>query len=127
MNLARMMSLRPTPYVDFHAADQDGAGQDPPPWTQKTKIVAPEGEVSTLLLAWSGLHDVWHTHDLGRDRDFFNDVVMLCDGTSLDVEAKDEHALMPEDIYAIYIDDPGVARDQMVKAIETLIAGRDDA
>ena len=108
-----------------HPADQDSDGQDPPPWTHKTKIVASKDEVSSILLAWAGLHEVWQEHELGRDRDFLNDIVMLCDGTSVDVEAQDEHALMPEDSYAIFIDDPQIARNQMVAAVEELIAQRE--
>ncbi len=126
MIFPRMIGLSATTYVDFHPADQDLDGQDPPPWTRKTKIVASKDEVSSILLAWAGLYEVWHEHALGCDRDFLNDVVLLCDGTSIDVEAQDEPALMPDEHYAILINEPEVARNQMVAAVEELIAQRED-
>jgi len=123
MVTALISALRPATYAEYSAANIGHQRADPP-WLHRTKIIASGKEISSVILAWSGLQNLWADHKLGGRYNFFNDVVMLCEGLGIDIEDWGESPLKLGSNYTVLIHDPELARSQMAETVYELIEER---
>jgi hypothetical protein len=83
---------------------------------------ADDGEISGVLLDWSGLSGVWNEEDLAGDHEFLRDVAEQCEGIDISTEQWGGDAPGLSGVwYTVSTRDPDQLRGQMQSRVQQLI------